>query len=150
MDSGTVLLPDKLGDEDLAALSGFGDMSATNVLVARYHGFVRMKARGYFLVGADLDDLIQEGMIGLYKAIRDFRADRQSSFRAFAELCVVRQIITAIKTATRQKHQPLNSYVSIHAASDDDPDDSSEDLLGFAEADDPARHLLNTEERERV
>src|SRR5688572_12744590 len=150
MDSGTVLLPDKLGDEDLAALSGFGDMSATNVLVARYHGFVRMKARGYFLVGADLDDLIQEGMIGLYKAIRDFRADRQSSFRAFAELCIVRQIITAIKTATRQKHQPLNSYISIHSSSDDDSEESAEDLLGFDLEDDPARTLLQGEEADGV
>ncbi len=150
MDSGTVTVPDTLSDEELAALAGYGDMGPTNVLVSRYHGFVRMKARGYFLVGADLDDLVQEGMIGLYKAIRDFRADRQASFRAFAELCIVRQIITAIKTATRQKHQPLNSYVSIHAASDDDPDESAEDLLGYEEADDPARQLLNSEERERV
>ena len=141
---------DTLSDEELAALAGMGDTTASNSLLSRYHGFVRMKARGYFLVGADLEDLIQEGMIGLFKAIRDFRSDRQASFRAFAELCVVRQIITAIKTATRQKHQPLNSYVSIHSSSDDDSDEPSEDLLGFEDADDPARCVLRSEEAEGV
>ena len=90
-----------------------GDGDALNALLERYRRFVRAKARGYFLVGADFDDIEQEGMIGLYKAVRDFRDDRQASFRAFAELCITRQIITAIKTATRQKHQPLNQYVSI-------------------------------------
>ena len=137
---------DTLTDEELAALSGMGDTAAGNSLLHRYHGFVRMKARGYFLVGADLEDLVQEGMIGLFKAIRDFRSDRQASFRAFAELCVVRQIITAIKTATRHKHQPLNSYVSIHASADDDGDEGSEDLLGFEREDDPALRLLRSEE----
>ena len=81
-------------------------------MVRRYHGFVRLKASSYFLVGGDSDDLIQEGLVGLYKAIRDYRYDRESSFRNFAELCITRQIITAVKTATRNKHTPLNSYVS--------------------------------------
>ena len=150
MVTGIVTTLESLTDEELASLAGMGDLTAANSLVTRYHGFVRMKARGYFLVGADLEDLVQEGMIGLFKAIRDFRHDRQSSFRAFAELCVVRQIITAIKTATRQKHQPLNSYVSIHSASDDDSEDGSEDLLGYEELDDPARQLLFSEELDGV
>lgn len=87
---------------------------ALDYLINKYRNFVRAKARSYFLIGADREDIIQEGMIGLYKAIRDFRNDKLSSFRAFAELCVTRQIITAIKTATRQKHIPLNSYVSLN------------------------------------
>src|SRR3954453_8590059 len=100
-------------DDELVALFHGGDTDALNVLLERYRRFARAKSRGYFLVGADSDDIEQEGMIGLYKAARDFRPDRQSSFRAFAELCITRQVITAIKTATRQKHQPLNGYVSI-------------------------------------
>ena len=138
-----------LTDEELVALAGMGDDTAASALLTRYQGFVRMKARGYFLVGADLEDLVQEGLIGLFKAIRDFRTDRQSSFRAFAELCIVRQIITAIKTATRQKHQALNSYVSIHNAAEDE-DDSAEGILGFQVEDDPARCLLLAEEAEGV
>src|SRR2546425_8503134 len=102
-----------LADDHLVSRFRAGDVEALNALLERYRRFVRAKARGYFLVGADFDDIEQEGMIGLYKAVRDFRDDRQASFRAFAELCITRQIITAIKTATRQKHQPLNQYVSI-------------------------------------
>ena len=90
------------------------DSLAQEYLLIKYRSFVRGKARSYFLIGAEREDIIQEGMIGLYKAIRDFRSDKQSSFRAFAELCVTRQIITAIKTATRQKHIPLNSYISLN------------------------------------
>jgi RNA polymerase sporulation-specific sigma factor len=89
-----------------------GDGAALDVLIRRYTGFVRLKASSYFLAGGDSDDLVQEGMIGLYKAVRDFRADKETSFRSFAELCITRQIITAIKAATRYKHQPLNAYVS--------------------------------------
>src|SRR2546421_3505765 len=100
-------------DDDLVLRFREGDPDALNTLLERYRRFARAKARGYFLVGADFDDIEQEGMIGLYKAVRDFRAERQASFRAFAELCITRQIITAIKTATRQKHQPLNQYVSL-------------------------------------
>src|SRR3954470_20183519 len=102
-----------LADDELVAAYRAGEVDALDTLLERYRRFARAKARGYFLVGADSDDIEQEGMIGLYKAIRDFRPDRQASFRAFAELCIPRQIITAIKTATRQKHQPLNQYVSI-------------------------------------
>ena len=99
-------------DEYLVALAKQGAAEADDRMVRRYHGFVRLKASSYFLIGGDSDDLIQEGLVGLYKAIRDYRSDRESSFRNFAELCITRQIITAVKTATRNKHTPLNSYVS--------------------------------------
>lgn len=101
-------------DEAIVLLAQEGDKDALVHLLESYKNLVRIKARGYFLIGADHEDIVQEGMIGLYKAIRDYRSDRQSSFRAFADLCVKRQIITAIKTATRQKHLPLNSYVSLN------------------------------------
>ena len=112
-----------LTDEEIVARSQDGDDTATEYLLARYKNFVRSKARSYFLVGADHEDIVQEGMIGLYKAIRDFRTDKLASFHAFAELCVTRQIITAIKTATRQKHIPLNSYVSLNKPLYDDESD---------------------------
>ena len=102
-------------DEDIVLDAQLNDnVLAQEYLLHKYRNFVRAKARSYFLIGAEREDIIQEGMIGLYKAIRDFKNDKQSSFRAFAELCVTRQIITAIKTATRQKHIPLNSYVSLN------------------------------------
>ena len=97
---------DMLGDEEIAKAACAGNRHATEFLINKYKNFVRAKARSYFLIGADREDIIQEGMIGLYKSIRDFREDKLSSFKAFAELCVTRQIITAIKTATRQKHIP--------------------------------------------
>ena len=103
-----------VSDDDVAVLAQQGDGEALEYLLDKYKNFVRARARSYFLVGADHEDIVQEGMIGLYKAIRDYKPDKQSSFRAFAELCVKRQIITAIKTATRQKHVPLNSYVSLN------------------------------------
>ena len=103
-----------LTDEEIVTLAKDGNTQALEFLISKYKNFVRAKARTYFLIGADREDIIQEGMIGLYKAIRDYRYDRQASFRAFAEICVTRQIITAIKTATRQKHMPLNSYVSLN------------------------------------
>ena len=102
----------QVDDAYLIALAKQGDMTSYDRLVRRYYGFVRLKASSYFLTGGDSDDLIQEGLVGLYKAIRDFRSDRESSFRNFAELCITRQIITAVKTATRNKHTPLNQYVS--------------------------------------
>ncbi|WP_078412500.1 RNA polymerase sporulation sigma factor SigH [Priestia abyssalis] len=102
-----------LEDEVLVELARNGDGESSNFLINKYRNFVRAKARTYFLIGADKEDIVQEGMIGLYKAIRDFRGDKQASFKAFAELCITRQLITAIKTATRQKHIPLNSYVSL-------------------------------------
>ena len=102
-------------DEDIVGLANTeNNVLAQEYLLHKYRNFVRGKARSYFLIGAEREDIIQEGMIGLYKAIRDFRQDKQTSFRSFAELCVTRQIITAIKTATRQKHIPLNSYVSLN------------------------------------
>ena len=101
-------------DEDIALDAKNGDIKAQEYLINKYKNFVKAKAKSYFLVGADKEDIYQEGMIGLYKAIRDFKPDKLSSFKAFAELCVTRQIITAIKTATRQKHIPLNTYISLN------------------------------------
>ena len=106
---------ESMADEQVVKLAQEGgDGAALEYLLNKYKNFVRTKARSYFLIGADHEDIVQEGMIGLYKAIRDYRAEKLSSFRAFAELCVTRQIITAIKTATRQKHIPLNSYISLN------------------------------------
>ena len=105
---------ESMTDEEVVACAQEADGTALEYLLNKYKNFVRSKARSYFLIGADHEDIVQEGMIGLYKAIRDFRPDRLASFRAFAELCITRQIITAIKTATRQKHIPLNSYVSLN------------------------------------
>ena len=103
-----------LTDEQVVEAAQQGDGQALDYVLDEYKNFVRSKARSYFLIGADHEDIVQEGMIGLYKAIRDFRPEKQASFKAFAELCIKRQIITAIKTATRQKHYPLNSYVSLN------------------------------------
>jgi RNA polymerase sporulation-specific sigma factor len=105
---------DSMTDEQVVRLAQGADSQALEYLLNKYKNFVRTKARSYFLIGADHEDIVQEGMIGLYKAIRDYRPEKLSSFRAFAELCVTRQIITAIKTATRQKHIPLNSYISLN------------------------------------
>ena len=102
----------ELDDHYLIALAKQGRKDAYDRIVKRYYGFVRLKASSYFLIGGDSDDLIQEGLVGLYKAVRDYRTDRESSFRNFAELCITRQIITAVKTSTRNKHTPLNEYVS--------------------------------------
>jgi RNA polymerase sigma-H factor len=136
-----------LADDVLVARYRAGDGAALEALLERYRRFVRSKARGYFLVGADFDDIEQEGMIGLYKAVRDFRDDRQASFRAFAELCITRQIITAIKTATRQKHQPLNQYVSISGVrgGDDANERSVEALLDDHNVADPADEVVSGE-----
>ena len=114
---------DSMTDEQVVKLAQGTDSQALEYLLNKYKNFVRSKARSYFLIGADHEDIVQEGMIGLYKAIRDFRADKLASFRAFAELCITRQIITAIKTATRQKHIPLNSYVSLNKPLYDDESD---------------------------
>ena len=105
---------DSMTDEQVVRLAQGTDSQALEYLLNKYKNFVRTKARSYFLIGADHEDIVQEGMIGLYKAIRDYKVEKLSSFRAFAELCVTRQIITAIKTATRQKHIPLNSYISLN------------------------------------
>src|SRR4051812_24603056 len=137
----------ELADDALVARYRLGDVEALDTLLERYRRFVRSKARGYFLIGADFDDIEQEGMIGLFKAVRDFRPDRQSSFRAFAELCVTRQILTAIKTSTRHKHQPLNQYVSLSGVrSVEDPDERPlEELLRDIKVSDPADELVSWE-----
>lgn len=135
-------------DEELVARWKAGDGAALEVLIQRYRRFARSKARSYFLVGADAEDVEQEGLIGLYKAARDYREDRQSSFRAFAELCVTRQVISAIKAATRHKHQPLNRYVSISGVrgADDQADGAVEELLGDHRGADPADEVISQEQ----
>ncbi|MGM9992515.1 MAG: RNA polymerase sporulation sigma factor SigH [Candidatus Bruticola sp.] len=137
---------DERQDEEVVKLAKDGDEYATEYLITKYKNFVRVKAKSYFLVGADREDIIQEGMIGLYKSIRDFRADKLSSFRAFAELCITRQIITAIKTATRQKHIPLNSYVSLNKPIyDEDSDRTMLDVLSSNKVSDPEEVFISTE-----
>jgi RNA polymerase sporulation-specific sigma factor len=125
-----------------------GDDAALDALIRRYTGFVRLKASSYFLAGGEGDDLIQEGLIGLYKAVRDFRSDKDTSFRSFAELCITRQIITAIKTATRFKHSPLNSYVSFSQApaGQEEGECTLGDALPGPGIDDPAVCVISTEE----
>lgn len=136
-----------LEDEYIVELVHNGDCIALEYLIYKYKNFVRAKARSYFLIGADREDIIQEGMIGLYKAIRDFRSDKLSSFRAFAELCVTRQIITAIKTATRQKHIPLNSYVSLNKPIyDEESDRTLLDVLSGTKITDPEELIISREE----
>ncbi|MBQ3862921.1 MAG: RNA polymerase sporulation sigma factor SigH [Schwartzia sp.] len=139
---------DNLSDEDIVfSIKDNDDKQALDYIINKYKNFVRAKARSYFLIGADREDIIQEGMIGLYKAIRDFRNDKLSSFRAFAELCVTRQIITAIKTATRQKHIPLNSYVSLNKPIyDEDSDRTLLDVLSGVRVSDPEELIISREE----
>jgi RNA polymerase sporulation-specific sigma factor len=133
------------GELDLILAAQAGDERASAALVAKYRSFVRCKARSYFLAGADRDDVVQEGMIGLYKAIRDYRSDRQSSFRSFAELCVTRQLITAIKTASRQKHGPLNTYVSLQRSTttEEEGDRVLSDILAARDICDPAEIVIS-------
>ncbi|WP_058305765.1 RNA polymerase sporulation sigma factor SigH [Gracilibacillus massiliensis] len=133
-------------DNELVLLVQDGNTQALEFLIYKYKSFVRAKAKTYFLVGADHEDIAQEGMIGLYKAIRDFQADKLSSFRGFAELCITRQIITAIKTATRQKHMPLNSYISLDKPIyDEDSERTLLDVLEATIAMDPQELLVNRE-----
>jgi RNA polymerase sigma-H factor len=139
----------ELEDLQLALRARNGDRPALDALIRRYTGFVRLKASSYFLAGGEAEDLIQEGLIGLYKAVRDFRPDKETSFRSFAELCVTRQIITAIKTATRFKHGPLNAYVSFSqspAGSDGDGEVTLGDALPGPSVDDPSVCVISTEE----
>src|SRR5262244_645005 len=139
----------ELEDLQLVVRARNGDESALDALIRRYTGFVRLKASSYFLAGGESEDLIQEGLIGLYKAVRDFRPDKETSFRSFAELCVTRQIITAIKTATRFKHSPLNTYVSFsHTPAGQDPDGDCTlgDALPGSHVHDPAICVISTEE----
>jgi len=134
-------------DEEIVEYARKGDAEALEYLIYKYKNFVKAKARSYFLIGADREDIVQEGMIGLYKAIRDYRHDKLSSFRAFAELCITRQIITAIKTATRQKHIPLNSYVSLNKPIyDEESDRTLMDVISGAKISDPEELIISREE----
>jgi len=134
-------------DEEVVDLVRDTDAEALEYLINKYKNFVRAKARSYFLIGADREDIVQEGMIGLYKSIRDFRGDKLTSFKAFAELCITRQIITAIKTATRQKHIPLNSYVSLDKPIyDEDSDRTLLDVISGTKVTDPEELFINREE----
>ena len=139
----------QLDDGFLIALAKQGNPDAYDRLVRRYYGFVRLKASSYFLAGGDSDDLIQEGLVGLYKAIRDYRTDRESSFRNFAELCITRQIITAVKTATRNKHTPLNQYLSFSsspssAAGEGEP--TLDEIIPGPSVNDPVNQVISSEE----
>jgi RNA polymerase sporulation-specific sigma factor len=136
-----------MDDEHVVEMAREGDKAAEEYLIQKYKNFVRAKARSYFLIGADREDIIQEGMIGLFKSIRDFRGDKLSSFRAFAELCITRQIITAIKTATRQKHIPLNSYISLNKPIyDEESDRTLLDVISGARITDPEELIISREE----
>jgi RNA polymerase sporulation-specific sigma factor len=139
---------DEMADEELISRHRDGDGRAMDALLTRYRNFARSKARSYFLVGADREDIVQEAMIGLYKAVRDFSAEKETSFRAFAEVCVTRQIITAIKMATRQKHIPLNTYVSLSKplVTEDEPDRALMDVLQTPNITDPAELVISSEE----
>jgi RNA polymerase sporulation-specific sigma factor len=138
----------QLDDGYLIALAKTGSAPAYDAIVRRYYGFVRLKASSYFLAGGESEDLVQEGLVGLYKAVRDYRTDRESSFRNFAELCITRQIITAVKTASRNKHTPLNRYVSFSAtpagASESEP--TLDEILPGPTAHDPVNQAISSEE----
>ncbi len=136
-----------LTDEEVVEMSHQGEPLAEDYLLDKYKNFVRAKARSYFLIGADHEDIVQEGMIGLYKAIRDYRPEKLSSFRAFAELCITRQIITAIKTATRQKHIPLNSYISLNKPLyDEESDRTLMDVIMEGKVSNPEEIIINRED----
>lgn len=141
---------DKL-DEEVVIEAKKGNVRAQEYLINKYQNFVKAKAKSYFLIGADKEDIYQEGMIGLYKAIRDFKPDKLSSFKAFAELCVTRQIITAIKTATRQKHIPLNTYVSLNKPIyDEESDRTLLDILSSLKVSDPEELIISKEEMSHI
>ena len=138
-------------DEEIVVEAKNGNVRAQEYLINKYQNFVKVKAKSYFLIGADKEDIYQEGMIGLYKAIRDFKPDKLASFKAFAELCVTRQIITAIKTATRQKHIPLNTYVSLNKpVYDEESDRTLLDVLSEAKVSDPEELMISREELSHI
>lgn len=142
---------DNMVDEEIVALAADGEVFAEEYIINKYKGQVKAKTKSYFLIGADRDDIYQEGMIGLYKAIRDFKSDKLASFRAFAELCITRQIITAIKTATRQKHIPLNSYVSLNKPIyDEESDRTLMDVLSTMHISDPEELIISKEEKQKI
>jgi len=134
-------------DEEISERARDFDGNALEYLLNKYKNFVRAKARSYFLIGADREDIVQEGMIGLYKAIRDFKVSKLTNFRAFAELCVTRQIITAIKTATRQKHKPLNSYISLNKpVYDEESDRTLIDIVASGKISNPEEIIIGRED----
>ncbi|MGL5149212.1 MAG: RNA polymerase sporulation sigma factor SigH [Clostridium sp.] len=138
-------------DEEIVLMSQIGNVRAQEFLISKYENFVKAKAKSYFLIGADKEDIYQEGMIGLYKAIRDFKSDKLTSFKAFAELCVTRQIITAIKTATRQKHIPLNTYVSLNKpVYEEESERTLLDILAGIKISDPEELIISQEEVSRI
>ena len=142
---------DQMNDDELIKIIHQGNAEAEEKLIKRYKNFVLAKSRSYFLVGADREDIVQEGMIGLYKAIRDYEIDRLASFRAFAELCITRQIITAIKSATRQKHQPLNSYISLNKPIyDEESDRTLLDVLKGGKLDNPENLYISKEKYDLI
>ena len=147
---GFYLVGEKM-DEEVVSEAKLGDKRAQEYLITKYQNFVKAKAKSYFLIGADKEDIYQEGMIGLYKAIRDYRPDKLASFKAFAELCVTRQIITAIKTATRQKHIPLNTYVSLNKPIyGEESDRTLLDVLSEAKVTDPEEIMIIREELKHI
>ena len=141
---------DSLSDEDLVEETRNGRSEALDELLQRYRRFARIKARSYFLVGGDRDDVVQEGMIGLYKAVRDYETGHGASFRSFAELCITRQILTAIKTATRQKHTPLNSYVSFDLPQHDESGRTVADTISAEDGSDPLTQLVESDQVSRL
>ena len=143
---------DRLEDTELVEQARYGEERAIEVLLARYRNFARSKARSYFLAGSEREDVVQEGMIGLFKAIRDFDLQQKTPFRAFAELCISRQILTAIKTANRHKHHPLNTSVSLDAPAYEDNDASSiaDHLMSPRRTSDPAELVISAEEIEAL
>lgn len=135
-------------EEEVVMEAQNGDTRAQEYIITKYENFVKVKAKSYFLIGADREDIYQEGMIGLYKAIRDFNGEKSSSFKIFAEVCITRQIITAIKTATRQKHIPLNTYVSLNKpVSEDDSDRTLLDILSSMKITDPEALFIGEEQK---
>ena len=145
-DSASGLIYDKMSDEEIVGLANGGDLLALEHLIYKHKDLVKVKAKVYYIVGADRDDIIQEGMIGLYKAIRDFRDEKTSSFRNFADICVTRQMITAIKSATRQKHLPLNGYVSLNKPIYSDGTSTMAETVRSDGATDPMELFIGKEE----
>jgi len=138
-------------DEELVVMARSGNDRALEYLLCKYQNFVKAKAKSYFLIGADKEDIYQEGMIGLFKAIRDFKDDKLASFKVFAELCITRQIITAVKTATRQKHIPLNTYISLNKPIyDEESDRTLLDILSGIRVSDPEELIIDREEMENI
>ena len=138
-------------EEEIVIEAQNGDVRAQEYVISKYESFVKAKSKSYFLIGADKEDIYQEGMIGLYKAIRDFNYEKSSTFKGFAELCVTRQIITAIKTATRQKHIPLNTYISLNKPeSEDDSERTLLDIISTIKISDPEALIIGKEEKARI